>query len=94
MMLQLNPPLPMDTPKGLADAHFLIDYGSEAHLLFVTFVRETGECWTWPAKDIRLEKNVTGGIRTQQKTDESSEQCAPTARQSSLARLRPKSRLR
>lgn len=63
MIIQLDPTIPLDTPKGLADAHFLIDYGPEAHLLFVTFVRETGECWTWPAKDVRLEKNVTGGVR-------------------------------
>ena len=63
-MLQLSPTLPLDTPKGAADAHFLIDYGSEAHLLFVCFVRATGECWTFAAKDCRLEKNITGGIRT------------------------------
>lgn len=63
MIIQLNPIIPLDTPKGPADAHFLIDYGSEANLLFVTFVRETGEQWTWPSKDVRLEKNITGGIR-------------------------------
>jgi hypothetical protein len=63
MLLQLNPTIPMDTPKGQADAHFLIDYGSEAQLLFVVFVRETGECWTFPGPQIRLEKNITGGIR-------------------------------
>jgi hypothetical protein len=64
MMLQLNPPLPMDTPKGIADAHFVIDYGSEGHILFVTFVRCSGECWTWQARECQLEKNVTGGIRS------------------------------
>jgi hypothetical protein len=64
MILQLNPPLPMDTPKGLADAHLVVDYGSEGHVLFVTFVRHSGECWTWQAKDVQLEKNVTGGIRS------------------------------
>jgi hypothetical protein len=64
MMLQLNPPLPLDTPKGPADAHFVIDYGSEGHILFVTFVRHSGECWTWQARECQLEKNVTGGIRS------------------------------
>lgn len=63
MMIQLAPTLPLDTPKGLSDAHFLIDYGSEAALLFVCFVRATGECWTWDSREVRLEKNVTGGIR-------------------------------
>lgn len=68
MMIQLSPPLPMDSPKGPCDAHFLIDYGPEANLLFVTFVRATGQCWTWPAKEVRLEKNITGGIRNEQAT--------------------------
>lgn len=63
-VLQLSPTIPLDTPKGPADAHFLIDYGSEGHVLFVTFVRATGECWTWQAREVKLEKNVTGGIRT------------------------------
>lgn len=61
--LQLNPPIPLDTPQGRADAHVLLDWGSESHILFVCFVRETGECWTFRAKDVRLEKNVTMGIR-------------------------------
>jgi hypothetical protein len=63
MMLQLNPPVPLDTPKGPADAHLVIDYGSEGHILFVTFVRHSGECWTWQARECQLEKNVTGGVR-------------------------------
>ena len=66
MILQLAPTLPLDTPKGPADAHFLIDYGSESHVLFVCFVRATGECWTWQARDVRLEKNITGGVRTEE----------------------------
>jgi hypothetical protein len=63
MILQLDPTLPLDTPKGPADAHFLIDYGPEAHLLFVCFVRETGECWTWQSREVKLEKNITGRVR-------------------------------
>ncbi len=63
MMIQLNPTIPLDSPKGPCDAHLIIDYGSEANLLFVCFVRSSGECWTFPAKDVLLEKNVTGGVR-------------------------------
>ena len=33
MILQLNPPLPLETPKGKAWAHFIIDYGLEHDLL-------------------------------------------------------------
>ncbi len=81
MMLQLNPPLPLDTPKGPADAHFVIDYGSEGHILFVTFVRHSGECWTWQARECQLEKNVTGGIRSCPECDDLRLKLAETADQ-------------
>lgn len=58
-MLQLSPPLPVQTPKGKAWAHVLIDYGPEADLLWVCFQDETGECWTWANKDIRLQENMS-----------------------------------
>jgi hypothetical protein len=61
MLLQLNPPLPMMTPKGPALCHFLIDYGVESHLYWVTFITETGECWTFANPEIRIEKNITLG---------------------------------
>jgi hypothetical protein len=60
-MFRLDPPLPFDTPKGKAMAHFLIDYGPEHHLLWVCFQDETGECWTWPNKDVRLQPNLSMG---------------------------------
>lgn len=63
MMLQLNPTLPVETPRGAAFAHFLIDYGQEHHLLFVCFVNATGECWTFPAKEVKMQPNFTMGVR-------------------------------
>jgi hypothetical protein len=60
-MIQLNPPLPVDTPKGSALAHVLIDYGPEHNLMWVCFVDSTGECWTWPNNQIRAQKNITLG---------------------------------
>jgi hypothetical protein len=59
-MLQLNPPIPVTTPKGPALAQVLIDYGAEHDLLWVCF-QSNGECWTWNNKDIRAEQNVTMG---------------------------------
>lgn len=61
MILQLNPPIPLDTPKGPALAHFIIDYGIESNLFWVCFQDETGECWTWDNKVIRAQKNITIG---------------------------------
>jgi hypothetical protein len=63
MMMQLNPPLPLDTPKGPAYAHMAIDYSQEHYVLFVCFVRATGECWVFPNRDVKLEANLTMGVR-------------------------------
>lgn len=64
MILQLNPPLPLDTPKGPAWAHFILDYGQEHDVLWGCFVKETGECWWVANRDVRLEKNWSLGIRS------------------------------
>lgn len=68
---QLNPPIPLETPKGKALAHFIIDYGPEHHLMWVTFVDATGECWTWPNPKIRAQSNMTmGRLPESGKTDD------------------------
>jgi len=61
MLTQLNPPLPLITPKGKAWAHIVIDYGQEHDLLWVCFQDETGECWTWGNGDVRIQENITMG---------------------------------
>jgi hypothetical protein len=60
MMLQLNPPIPVETPKGKALAHVLVDYGAEYDLLWVCF-QDDKECWTWRNQDIRADENITMG---------------------------------
>lgn len=61
MMLQLNPQVPMRTPKGNAQAFAMIDYSEEHNILFVCFQDESGECWTWQANDVRAFPNSTMG---------------------------------
>jgi hypothetical protein len=61
MILQLDPPIPLETPKGKGFAHFLIDYSQEHNLLWVVFIDSTGECWVYDNKEIRLQKNITMG---------------------------------
>jgi hypothetical protein len=58
---QLNPPIPIETPKGKALAHFLIDYGPEYDLLWISFDDATGECWTWHNHSIRAQDNISIG---------------------------------
>jgi hypothetical protein len=62
-MLQLNPPIPVKTPKGSAMAEVLIDYGPEYDLVWVCFEAD-GQCWSWRNQDIRAESNLTFGRKT------------------------------
>lgn len=73
MILQLDPPIPLETPRGKALAHFLIDYGAEHHLLWVCFQDETGECWTWPNPQVRGQANPSMGRCQVQKPTRQSE---------------------
>lgn len=59
MMLQLNPPLPVLTPKGEGLACFVIDYGIEHDLIWVCAIATSGECWCINNPDIRFHKNWT-----------------------------------
>jgi hypothetical protein len=61
MIHQLNPTLPLETPKGKGFAHFLIDYSQEHDLLWVVFLNENGECWTFKNSEIRIQKNFSIG---------------------------------
>lgn len=58
---RIDPPLPLDTPKGSSLCHFVIDYGVEHDLLWVCAIDATGECWTFRNRDIRFPKNLTMG---------------------------------
>ncbi len=60
-MIQLNPTIPLITPKGKGFAHFLIDYSQEHDLLWVVFLNESGECWTFPNAEIRIDNNFSLG---------------------------------
>lgn len=61
MIIQLDTPIPLDTPKGKALAHFVIDYGIEHDLQWVCFIDTTGECWTFRNPEIRAQNNITYG---------------------------------
>ena len=59
MIKQLNPTIPVTTPKGKGQALALIDYGSEHHLFWTVAIDETGEIWTFPNPKVRAQKNIT-----------------------------------
>ena len=61
MLTQLNPPIPVETPRGKGIAHILIDYGIEHDLLWVTALDESGQVWCYRNRDIRFQINISAG---------------------------------
>ncbi len=57
-MLQLNPPIPMNTPKGEGYADRL---RPESDLYWTVFITETGKIWTFANREVRASKNITLG---------------------------------
>ena len=58
-IIQLNPPIPVICPKGKGLAHALIDYGIEYNLLWIIFLDDSGECWSYYNPEVRAQKNIT-----------------------------------
>lgn len=77
-ILQLDPPIPMDTPRGPGIAHFLLDYGIEHNLMWTVFLDANGECWTFPNPEIRAQKNITMGRDLNNSHASQSDKCADT----------------
>lgn len=57
-MLQLDPPSPLNTPKGVFFASILIDYGIESDLYWTVLTTESGEIWTFANRHVRSGKNT------------------------------------
>lgn len=58
-IIQLNPTIPIITPKGTGQAILVIDYGSEHHLIWTVILDETGEIWSFQNPHVRGQKNIT-----------------------------------
>lgn len=66
---RLNPPIPLDTPKGKAQALMLIDYSTEHDLYWICAIDATGEIWTFKNPDVRMQKNITMGRLLEERND-------------------------
>lgn len=60
MLLQLNPPIPLLTPRGKGMAHLVSDLGPEHHLEW-TCLLDGGEVWTFRNPEVRALENITAG---------------------------------
>ena len=63
MMLQLDPTIPMMTPKGSGYALFVVDYSQEHHLMWVVALDDGGEIWMFENPEVRVQSNFTLGRR-------------------------------
>jgi hypothetical protein len=63
MMLQLNPTIPMMTPRGPGYALFVVDYSQEHHLMWVVALDDGGEVWMFENPEVRVQSNFTLGRR-------------------------------
>jgi len=61
MFTQLNPSIPMETPKGKGLAIAVIDYGLEHSLLWVVAIDATREVWCVPNSEVRMQTNWSAG---------------------------------
>lgn len=63
MMLQLDPTIPMMTPRGSGYALFVVDYSQEHHLMWVVALDDGGEIWMFENPEVRVQSNFTLGRR-------------------------------
>jgi hypothetical protein len=61
MITRIEPPIPVNTPKGKAMAIAWLDYGMENDLVWMCIQDNTGECWQWENAQIRARHNLTLG---------------------------------
>lgn len=57
-MLQLNPPLWLETPLGVGLAHFAT-WQTLEHSIYWTVFLENGRIFTFPNEQVRTCKNIT-----------------------------------
>lgn len=59
MILQLNPQIPVYTPRGEAVAIGWIDYSEDHDLFWVCALNESRQVWIVNNKDVRIAENPT-----------------------------------
>ncbi len=67
-LLQLNPPIPMKTPRGEGMAVMVIDYGPDFDLwwtVILTKGEHAGEIWTYSNPEVRGVENISLGRQVQ-----------------------------
>lgn len=64
VILTLEPPIELDTPRGRGWAIIFRDYGHDIDDLWTVVINDTGEIWTFRNPEVRAVANVTFGRRS------------------------------
>lgn len=72
-MLQLDPQVPVVSPKGNGQAIGWLDYSQEHHMIWIVAQDATGEVWLWSNSQIKLRDNPTTGRNLKTRTEGKSE---------------------
>lgn len=59
MILQLNPQIPVITPKGTGYAWLITRYSQEHHLIWSVILDEDGTNWEFENPEIKVQWNYT-----------------------------------
>ncbi len=70
-LTQLDPPIPLTVlEKGDGFAVAVIDYGQEFNLLWVVALNDSGEIWSAPNPQVRMQGNWTMGRAEPRRSEE------------------------
>jgi hypothetical protein len=69
MMLQLEPPIPMQTPHGEGMAILVIDPGIHWNTVWCVALKDTLEIKHYESKDLKIGKNFTFGFVPKEKLE-------------------------
>ena len=70
MILQLNPSILVNTPLGVGQALFLIDYGMHQNTCWVIAIQDSGIIKHFDCNDVILSTNYTYGMNLRKNTFE------------------------
>ena len=78
-MIQLDPAIPLETPRGRGWAHLVSDCGVDYPLIWTVFL-DSGQIWQFQNHEVRAVRNITMGRTNPEKPGDRRENLVPPLR--------------